>query len=166
MVHKGRCHTMFGKIMDHYFTKDMNTSWVIDILEKKHDDVYSIDALRLYRMFHMHLSNPNNAIETKSFCVSLYIKRDEDCKGPHFDSKLTLSKMKKAYAEQSFTKAEAERDTFLSVLTNSISTFDWSKNAQDIIFDTTITFKAQALVNFSERGKTKVYHIVGMTLEG
>lgn len=156
---------MSGKIMETYFEKDCNTSWVIDSLEQKKDDVYYYDTLKLYHMFHLRLRNSTNN-ETRCFFVSLYIKRDEDCTGPHLDTKLTLSKIKKAYAENYFDQAEAENDVFLSALINGADSIDWEKNTQDIMFETTISFKAQGLSNWNERGKTKTYHIVGMSLEG
>ena len=156
---------MFGKVMETHFGKDYNTSWVIDNLEQKKDDVYYYDTFKLYRMFHLRLTNPNNN-ETRCFWVSLYIKRDEECEGTPFDSKLTLSKIKKTYAENYFDEADAKNDVILFALIDKTGSIDWEKNTQDIMFETTISFKAQGLSNWYERGKTKTYHIVGMSLEG
>ena len=156
---------MLGKMTETYFGKDYNTSWIIDSLEQKKNDEYYYDTLKLYRMFHLRLINPNDN-ETRCFSVSLYIKRDEDCTGPHLDTKLTLSKIKKAYAENYFDQVEAENDVLLSALINGADSIDWEKNTQDIMFETTMSFKAQGLSNWNERGKTKTYHIVGMSLEG
>jgi hypothetical protein len=151
--------------METYFKKDYNTSWVINSLEQKKDDVYYYDTLKLFHMFNLTLINPNNN-EARCFFVSLYLKRDEDCNGPYFDTKLTLSKIKNAYVDNYFDQAEAENDVLLSALINEIGSLDWEKDTQNIMFETTISFKAQGLVNWSERGKTKTYHIVGMSLEG
>lgn len=156
---------MLGNITKHYFTKGCTTSHVIDILESKKDDVYYHDTLMLYRMFHLYLINPNDH-KTKCFTVSLYIKRDEDCDGPHINTKLTLSKIKKAYAEQYIDPTIADNDMLLPALINELGSLDWEKNTQDIMLETTISFRAQGLADWSEKGKTKTYHIVGVSLEG
>ena len=110
--------------METYFEKDCNTSWIIDSLEQKKEDIYYYDTLKLYHMFHLRLINPNNN-ETRCFFVSLYIKRDEDCKGSHFDTKLTLSKIKKSYAGNYFDQAEAENDVLLTALLRGTDSIDW-----------------------------------------
>ena len=155
---------MLGKIMETYFEKDCNTSWIIDALEQKHGGEYRYDTLQLLRVFRLRFVNPKDS-NTKCFSVSLYVKRAEDGVASVLDTKLTLSKMKKIYAEKYFDQAEAEKDLFLSALIDQIKSIDWEQEKQDILFDTALTFKAQALVNWTERGKTKIYHIVGVCLE-
>ena len=153
---------MLGKVIETYFEKNCNTSWVIDALEQKNENGYYYDTLKLFRIFHLLLIG--SAGEYDCFSVSFYIKRDEDCSGNALDSKLTLSKIKQAYAEEHITQETAEFDNFLSKLLNEIDSLDWELEIQDIMFKTTITFKAQA-ANWSNRGKTKTYHIVGVNLE-
>jgi hypothetical protein len=154
---------MPGNVLETYFEKDCNTSWVIDALEKK-SDKYTYDTLKLCRVFRLRLINPTDN-SSENYSVSLYIKRDEDCSDSSFDSKLTLSKIKKIYAEKQFQQAEAEDDFLLSALLNRVVSFDWEQIIQDIMFESTITFRAQALANWNERGKLKTYHIAGISLE-
>jgi hypothetical protein len=152
-----------GKVMETYFEKDCNTSWVIDALEQKKGQEYYYDTLKLFRMFHLNLTDPSG--NSNCYSVSLYIKRAEDCNGDAFDSKLTLSKIKKAYAENSFNENDAENDVLLTALINRAGSLDWELEKQDIMFDTRITSKAPALVNWCERAKTKISHVVGMSLD-
>lgn len=149
--------------METYFEKDCNTSWIIDALEKKYDEVYSFDTLKLYRVFKLRLNSENDKV--KCFMVSLYIKRDEDCNNDAYDSKLTLSKIRNSYSEKYFDEEDATEDMFLSFIINQLNEIDCEQKIQDVIFSKSIAFKAQALVDWSKRGKTKIYHIVGVCLE-
>ena len=149
--------------METCFEKDCNTSWVIDALEQKHGEVYSFDTLNLYRVFKLRLNNKSD--KSSCFAVSLYIKRDEDCNNDSYNSNLTLSKIRNIYSEKYFDEEDATKDTLLSFIINQLSEVDRDQKVQDVIFSKSITFRAQALVDWSKRGKTKTYHIVGVCLE-
>lgn len=148
----------FGKTIESYLEKDANTSWVIDNLEQKYEGEYMFDALQILRFFRVW-------IEESLFNVSLFVKRDCDNPDSVYDSKLTLSKMKKSYSGEVFEQSDIEKDAFLTEIIERISDADLSAKEQDIIFDEAIMFKAQACVDWSKRGKTKSYYIVGVQLE-
>ena len=155
---------MFGKVMETYFEKDCNTSWVIDALEQKNDDKYCYDTLKLYRMFYLGLTDQLDS-SSKCYTISLYIKRDEECEGPYYDTKLTLSKIKNIYSGKSFVQAELENDVLISPIIEQLDSFDFEKEKQDIFLKTPLVFKAKAAVAWSDTQKTKTYRIVGLSLE-
>lgn len=154
-----------GKIMETYFEKDCNTSWVIDALTQTNDAGYVYDTLKLLRVFHLRFNKIDEAHKNTCFNVSLYVKRDEDCSGEYVESKLTLSKIRNAYSEKYFDEEDAESEVLLSAIIPQLGAFDREEKVQDIMFSKSITFKAQALENWSQKGKTKTYHIIGVCLE-
>ena len=156
---------MFGKVMETYFEKDCNTSWVIDALTQKNDAGYVYDTLKLLRVFHLSLNKVDDAHKNTCFKVSLYVKRDEDYSGESIDSKLTLSKIRNTFSEKYFSEEDAESNGLLAAIISQIGCFDREKKEQDVMFSKSITFKAQALENWSQKGKTKTYHIIGVCLE-
>lgn len=156
---------MFGKVMETYFEKDCNTSWVIDALTQKNDAGYVYDTLKLLRVFHLSLNKVDDAHKNTCFKVSLYVKRDEDYSGESIDSKLTLSKIRNTFSEKYFSEEDAESNGLLAAIISQIGCFDREKKEQDVMFSKSITFKAQALENWSQKGKTKTYHIVGVRLD-
>ena len=156
---------MFGKVMETYFEKDCNTSWVIDALTQKNDAGYVYDTLKLLRVFHLSLNKVDDAHKNTCFKVSLYVKRDEDYSGESIDSKLTLSKIRNTFFFLFFSEEDAESNGLLAAIISQIGCFDREKKEQDVMFSKSITFKAQALENWSQKGKTKTYHIIGVCLE-
>ena len=70
-----------------------------------------------------------------------------------------------AFLEKYFDEEDAESDILLSAIIPQLGAFDREEKIQDIMFSKSITFKAQALENWSQKGKTKTYHIIGVCLE-
>ena len=156
---------MFGKMMESYLEKDCNTSWVINALTQTNDAGYTYDTLKLLRVFHLRFNKTDDAHNNTCFNVSLYIKRAEDYSGESIDSKLTLSKIRNAFSEKHFSEEDAEGSELLTAIISQLGCFDREKKEQDVMFSKSITFKAQALENWSQKGKTKTYHIIGVCLE-
>ena len=154
----------FGKMRQTYFDMNCNTSWIMETLEKKSNDEYSYDTLKLVRVFQLGVVSDDHE-KSDCFLVSFYVKREPNSNQNVIDSKLTLSKFKKTYAEKYFSPADAENDPFLSMLLSEISKLDLDQQKQDIIFNHGILFKARALVNLNEKGKTKTYCFIGVSLE-
>ena len=156
---------MFGKMMETYFEKDCNTSWVIDALTQTNDAGYTYDTLKLLRVFRLSFNKIDDAHNNTCFKVSLYVKRDEDYSGESIDSKLTLSKIRNSFSEKYFSEGDAEGNDLLAAIISQLGCFDREEKEQNVMFSKSITFKAQALENWSQKGKTKTYHIVGVCLE-
>ena len=156
---------MLGEMLETYFEKDCNTSWVIDALTQTNETGFVYDTLKLLRVFHLRFNKIDDAHKNTCFNISLYIKRDEDCSDEFVDSNLTLSKIRNIFSGNYFDEEDAEKNILLSEIIAQFNDFDREKKIQDIMFSKTITFKAQALENWSRKGKTKTYHIVGVCLE-
>ena len=151
----------FGRMRTTYFNMNSNTSWIMESLGKNSDELYACDTLKLVRVFQLGLVSQDHW-KRGCFFVSFYIKRETDSNQDIFDSKLTLSKFKKAYAEKYFFPEDIENDP---LLVNEISDLDWNQQSQDIMFHHSIAFKARAFSSLAEKGKTKTYCFVGVSLE-
>ncbi len=152
-----------GKTMESYFEKDCNTSWVIDALEQNDADGHYYDTLKLYRVFTLRLTQQEHNCSA-AFYVSLYVQRESAEVSTVYNSKLTLSKIKTAYAGEHLGDEDAADDDFLVALFADLHKVDRAASEQDVALSTPIAFRAQA-ANWSTRGKTKTYHIVGVSLQ-
>lgn len=152
-----------GKIFEYVLRKDDNTSWVIDSFDFQSGGTYSCDTLKLYKLFSFLKSNSD---AQTVYYVSLYIKRSCDNTDKIIESKLTLSKIKKGYAEGHFYQDECDTtDDLMATIIEEIKNLDDDVQCKDVIFEKPIKIKAQGLSNFYEKGKVNPYYIVGMQVD-
>jgi hypothetical protein len=152
-----------GRIFKYVLRKDDNTSWVIDSFDSKSGDTYRYDTLKLDELFSF-LKIDTNAKTV--YYVSLYVKRSCDNADNIIESKLTLSKIKKTYAEGHFYQDECDAtDDLMANIIEEIKSLDVDVQCKDVMFEKSIKIKAQGLSNFCEKGKVNPYYIVGMQVD-